>query len=152
MSLLEHQNEQDFPSRGRERSASGSPEREVDAVLAERLFGWHAIRSRPNRWNQPDVFGVRNPGDWEYAVPAYSTTYEGMGLVLEAMHARGYHWRSGQNGDGYYSHFYSSVWAKPGSSAGPLESLPMAVALAALAALSDEQSVAETDGDAVRSK
>ena len=102
--------------------------RELDALVAERVFEWAKIRHYAG-------LAMRR-------VPAYSTTWEGAGLVLEAMRERGWNWTV---------HAYTSL--VPGSPfevalengttpVGPFEwpwadgdSLPRVVCIAALRAL-----------------
>ena len=94
--------------------------RELDVALAERLFGWR--RYRPG-WR------ARNNKYWE-DVPHYSTTGDGMLLVLEAMGERGHgfniYGRAGQA----YGCYFDEVEV---SGSGNADTLPRAVALAALA-------------------
>lgn len=144
--LVDHEQDLDHRSRVRERSATALPEREVDAVLAERLFGLVVCTStsahedgsypRDNCHAFPDspMLGGEDP--------LYSSTYEGMGLVLDRLY------------DGWtisidatqqtISKWCVRLISRTDGSKRFMEfgqSMPMAVALAALAALSDEQPV-----------
>jgi hypothetical protein len=102
-------------------------DRELDAALEKRLFGWQ---------------GRKVPGEGGWTFPHYSTTGDGMLKVLEAMRERSrsirLHWNDVSKL--WVAWFSDRPWA-PGA-AGDLyqdessdASLPRAVALAALAAL-----------------
>lgn len=118
--------------------------REVDAVLAERLFGWTAIHVRftagyPVNGERATALMGRRPGPLPRLglIPAFSSSYEGMGVVLEAMENLGWTfyidnegWRSCQflrEVDGF------AFWSEGDD--GDDIPLPRAVATAALAAL-----------------
>lgn len=109
--------------------------RTLDAVLAERLFGW-TTRDHPLfPWIQP-VTGIAFS-----APPAISTSWEGMGLVLEAMKARGWDYEvrsipAASVATRAHCEFHRAFGEFSDRSA---DSLPMAVALAALTALGESK-------------
>lgn len=77
------------------RATSRIAGRELDAEIAVALFGWDVQRrdhANPARslWRRHE-----HPcGRYSYSiVPAFSTTWEGLGLVVEAMSRRGFHAR-----------------------------------------------------------
>ena len=72
------------------RDYSALSDRELDALVAERVMEWERVR----RYEIDDVAltaGTRHDGR-RVEVPFYSTTWEGAGLVLEAMRERGWRW------------------------------------------------------------
>lgn len=141
--------------------------RELDAWLAEHLFGWASIGMRPETPIGGRVrFSGLKPGNifdaYDVArgyggdpVPRYSSTYEGMGLVLAWLNEHiaepedhfSMGWSPGVEdppllvGERYKRGFWAYIThdLKTGESYGQ-ESLPTAVALAAKAALQAEQS------------
>ncbi len=100
-------------------------ERQIDALLHKHLFGL------------PEYLDGWHPWEPEH----YSTTWEGMGLVVEAMREKGFrYWGTDwieRPPDAIFCR-YSSVDLDGGERFSHADTLPMAVALAALRALGVE--------------
>lgn len=69
--------------------------------------------------------------DWDRGLPHYSSTWEGMGLVVEEMERRKWKWQTGKMADGCFGLFIEGGDDFWGSGA----TAPEAVARAALRAL-----------------
>lgn len=121
--------------------------RALDAWLTEHLFGWDAEACTCGMC----IVNYYCPqhGDHSPLPPyAYSTTGDGMLIVLEAMRERGWHGMLdyGFPGDGYWVEAGFTRLVEPAEGRGPFDnapaahhdSLPAAVALAAKAALEAE--------------
>ena len=109
--------------------------RRLDALLAEHLFGWElrvvGSENRQRWWKE-------NEGWYHFlgGEPRWSSTYEGMGLVLEAMAKRRWHYclqDAEPWGETAFAEFFKAGQHNDARCVG--DSLPEAVARAALAAL-----------------
>lgn len=117
-------------------------DRELDAWLAEHLFGWEWVPQRVDIlaggfWRSPDGEHHQTPNQHDFWDCAYSSTGDGMLMVLEAMRERGW---SFQLSDGLTE---TSLWVALFESDRAdhqiyADSLPRAVAEAAKAALEEE--------------
>lgn len=111
-------------------------DRELDAWLAEHLFGWatHAGMDGEWRWYK-DGESVRDEPD------GYSSTGDGMLLVLEAMRGRGFQFEL-VNGDGGYLAMFGTQedfdWLDPDFYSRTSAIAPQAVAEAAQVAIQAE--------------
>lgn len=119
-------------------------ERLIDALLEVHLFGAEELPWKGLGWAR----SIKRNGTFVGGPRRLSTTWDGMGLVIEAMRGRG--WRSVQhawalsspapllapNRAGFFRGFASEGTARQGIA--DADTLPMAVALAALAALGIE--------------
>lgn len=131
--------------------------REIDALLAERLFGWTRVEqhegtsyampfcvgSPPNSPEPCD--SLQGTGEGRYHVPRYSTTWNGMGAVIEAMRAKG---SSLTRFDDFCQALMEMNDGEPDDGGTTLFNVmgslsPMAVALAALRALGVEVASAD---------
>ncbi len=102
--------------------------RELDSAIARTLFGHCVVFNVPSTvWTESDA-----PGQPFHPLPHYSTTYDGMGLVIEAMEDRGYTW-VGASGGGYQSQAVFRLGARLVKAYG--NSAPTAICRAALKAL-----------------
>jgi hypothetical protein len=123
--------------------------RELDAAVGRMIFGFKVLDGThyhlvDKEWHETDgehLVLITRHETAPVAVPRYSTTYEGMGLVLESMRGKG--WRYMMKGFQCGSHrhnagFGRNMWYDtdpPGSAWA--DSLPEAVARAALLALAE---------------
>ncbi len=122
--------------------------RELDAAVGKAL-GWERFRNYPefvngimhyDLWRRPEPANRQWGYEFARELPAYSATYEGMGLVIEAMHEKGWRYlmlKGFQAGNHrHYAAFDQQEWydANPPWFAWA-DSLPTAVARAALKAL-----------------
>lgn len=130
--------------------------REIDAALAQRLFGlpareWNDDTPCPECGGEMRYCGHRsrcmNCDEWRYqAYREYSDTWEGAGAVVEAMRERGFEFWAQMTTDEsveWMAAFYppkksDAEWIRFGDTA------PLAIARAALAAL-DAQTIASAD-------
>ena len=109
---------------------SDSP-RDLDAAIAERLFGWKYIDG----------------------IPAYSTTWDGAGLVVEAMRERGWwvtirHCGNGPGKFGWFVDFTHEPTQYRGRRTDAVaDTAPLAIARAALAALDADTAAKDAAGD-----
>lgn len=109
---------------------------DLNRALAERLFG-AVIYDDPRggkAWQQK--FGPR----YQWPAPDYAGTWEGLGLVLEAMRARGYYWKVGTDLSQAGMVTWATFWLDGKGPSGEAEAFtpnaaPEAVAKAALASL-----------------
>ena len=117
--------------------------RELDALIATEVMGWTHDRERAHQVSSADGEGWewvtgwrRGNEEWLHEFPPayYSTTYEGMGLVLDQMRERG--WAVAMDRPLSAPLWVVVFWREIGGSYGKdAPSLPHAVALAALAAV-----------------
>ena len=111
------------------------PERELDAYLAEHLFGWHRWETFRDQARKMPVTEWIREGGITSRLPAYSSTGDGMVIVLEAMRGRGFEFSLRLSEDS--SQWMAIIIFGPpiGSAICRSDTLPRAVALAAKAAL-----------------
>lgn len=118
---------------------------ELDAWLGEHLFGlsvewdyWFAGSDGAKRAGQANNRGQTpfEVGEFD-ALPCYSSTYEGMGLVLEAMRQRGWTWilSTISHLDSHAGQLRAQMFNEQASVDAVAASIPRAVAEAARAAL-----------------
>jgi hypothetical protein len=134
--------------------------RELDAAVAERIFGWqwlmHPHLNRAEIFSPQAVTYLRGPhygwlpddGSKErmrpYEAPAYSSTWNGIGLVEEAMAQRGYYLTLKspfEPGQPYFAGFTphgTTGWNGRPDHEAPGATAPLAVARAALLTLLSE--------------
>lgn len=119
-----------------------SPEelRVLDARIAAEVMGWQfiigsAIDKLPASDPVPELHGITPEGVGR-DVPLYSSSWEGMRLVVERLHERGYEWvfesTFSKSGWGWLAQVYADCVLQAWRHA---PTLTEAVALAALAAL-----------------
>lgn len=108
------------------------PGPELDRAVAEVIFG---LEVRENRFGEVRAYDFEGEPD---LVPAYSSTWAGLGLVVEEMARRGYSYTIQSADDDY--HYYVEMW-KAGTDDHCMfgKSLAEAVCRAALLALAAEK-------------
>lgn len=112
-------------------------DRELDAAVSEVLFGAGTYNYQAlGRTERNYVLRPAGPGTAWSKLPHYSSTWEGLGLVIEAMRELGFEcdlitWAGGAN-----SAKFGCPWDVPSSSQGmeTAATAPRAVAMAALGA------------------
>lgn len=117
---------------------------ELNAALAEKLFGWTVFRTEHNGYTldiDEIAYGFP-PGHSIDKVPFVITDYldyRGMGEVIEAMAKLGWEFEM-WSGSGEWTAEFSDVPGGRGVLAEDADTAPRAVALAALSALTQETS------------
>lgn len=114
--------------------------RRVDALVAERLFGWHWVKDRrtgqrilvdsDTEWVETFDLGTRV--DPLAGLPHFSTTWEGLGKVVERMWELGYAYEIGRNFHGSIYAGFDSIEDPRDNGHGTANTDPMAASLAAL--------------------
>lgn len=110
--------------------------RALDAAVAEHVIGWTRMPWKKEKGVLEGEFMWKTPGDeglYPAELPRYSTTWEGMGLVVEEMKRRGWRWAAFDESSGYLCSFVRDDEEEIYASA---PTAPEAVARAALLALS----------------
>lgn len=70
--------------------------RALDAAVAEKVMGWEPVPWRMERGVLPGAFMWRSSDGsvlYPAELPAYSSTWEGLGLVVEEMERLGWAWQ-----------------------------------------------------------
>ena len=128
---------------------------EINAAIAERLFGWvHEGKYPRGNWVLisperkvgiiKDRRGLSYPGWPKATLPDYAGTWEGAGMVLEAMRARGWDWEMHHYSKSMLTGMRCTAGVSSLAAPSPYawwaeaDTLPRAVAEAAMAALEAE--------------
>lgn len=116
-------------------------DRELDALVAEKVMGWTLVKGDRERGSPiaNELGGLA--GMMCGTIPRYSTTGDGMLAVIEAMHKRG--WSCSAEGPDLFGGCWAEFSQMEGKMMrgpdGDADSLPRAVCLAALQALGWEE-------------
>ena len=107
------------------------PGRELDALIAEKIFGWSLD---PNRASD-DICWLMPPGGWHVAksVPQYSTDIAAAMEVVEKLSEYGWHFSLTRTADGSVVAFFHKDWFRRNEKL--IETAPHAICLAALKAV-----------------
>lgn len=109
---------------------------ELDSLIAERVLGWE-----PYWGHQGEYIGAKRPvtNGWRREDFRPSTTWAGMGLVVEAMEARGYRFDLGSHP--WHAAFLSPSFEWERDPREKADTAPLAICRAALTALEGARGV-----------
>lgn len=133
--------------------------REIDALVAEKVLGWTGVEYDPGdartmglchgtppgtKAEHINDVSLHGTGTGEYHIPRYSTTGDGLLLVVEAMRGKGWGCQMTRGTPGFdcWANFFRERTNEAGDTGhGRMtKELPLAVSLAALKALGTEVS------------
>lgn len=124
--------------------------RELDALVATKIFGWQAVDGTIIPWLAP--VGTNPDGEPLSIVPPYSADIAAGWLVVEQMQASGYRPEIWATDDGlWFAHFaygesplVGATYDLSDDPASSAETAPLAICRAALATLASASSVASS--------